>query len=254
VIRDLARLVDAHAHAIALLSTAEERIGAFAVLVHPEPGLSAVTPHPDAPEDPGDVRPALDEIRARFAARGESPRIELSMLAWPGLPKAIEDAGFRLEEQAPLVVATPEWFSARPGPAQIAAVGPNDDAAFVAAVMRQGFEVRGAAEPEAEAQAVRRSLAAGVDIALARLDGAPAGSGCASPRAGVAEISTLSVLPLLRRRGVGAQTVSFLAERCFARGARLLWATPDGMPGMALASSLGFRDAGVRLAFVDATS
>jgi GNAT superfamily N-acetyltransferase len=249
-IRDLVRLVDAHAHAIALLSAAEERVGPFSVLLSPEPGLSACTPHPEAPVDPGDVSEALGAIRERFAARGEEARIELSLLGWPTLPKAIEDAGFRLAEQAPLVVATPDWLSPKSGPATVSLVGPTDDPAFVAAVMRQGFEVRGAAEPADEALAVRRSLAAGVDLALARLDGAPAGSGCASPRAGVAEISTVSTLPLLRRRGIAAQVVSFLAERSVARGAKVLWASPDGLPGMSVATSVGFRDGGVRLAFV----
>jgi GNAT superfamily N-acetyltransferase len=252
-LRQLVRQVDAHAHAIALLSTAEERIGPFSLLLHPEPGMSAVTLAPGAPADPGDLRPALTEIRARFAARGERARIELSLLAWPPVPVALEDAGFRLAEQAPLLVATPDWLVPhRPDAVSLTEVTPKSDAPFVAAVMRQGFEVRGQASPEEEGAAVRRSLAAGMDLVVARLGDAPAGSGCLSPRAGVAEISAVSTLPSCRRRGVAAAVVSWLAARHVACGGTLLWASAPTTPAFALASHCGFRDAGVRLAYLDA--
>jgi len=84
------------------------------------------------------------------------------------------------------------------------------------------------------------------DVALAELDGAPAGTaytlrsdGAAGPALYLAGVA---VLPAARRRGVGAAISSWLLERGFAAGAELAHLNPDTEDAARIYGRLGFTE------------
>jgi ribosomal protein S18 acetylase RimI-like enzyme len=84
------------------------------------------------------------------------------------------------------------------------------------------------------------------DVALAALDGEPAGTAYTlrSDGAGGAAVylAGVAVLPRARRRGVGAALSSWLLERGFAAGTELAHLNPDSDEAARLYERLGFVD------------
>jgi GNAT superfamily N-acetyltransferase len=190
----------------------------------------------------------IAQITAELRGRGLRPRFEFSLLRWPDLPPLLALAGYALEEQTPLLVAEPASFRPRAG-ANVRWVRPEEDLAFIGSVMRQGLEIRGGAPSADEVFELRETLALGLGLAYAELEGRPAGTGCSFPIGPVTELSTISTIPTRRRRGVAAALVSFLVAEHFAGGGTLAWAaTPDPI-AHGLLQSLGFDDAGIRVSY-----
>ena len=75
-------------------------------------------------------------------------------------------------------------------------IGDKDDHAFVAALLRQGFELHGAAVGPHDVDALRAARAGGLLVAVAKRDGLPAGKP-PRPRAGFCYFSGVKGLPLL---------------------------------------------------------
>jgi ribosomal protein S18 acetylase RimI-like enzyme len=130
-------------------------------------------------------------------------------------------------------------------------IRPDDDLRFVAATMRQGFELRGGPPTPDEVAALRASMNAGVQVALAHSLGIPAGTGCSLPLGATTELSAISVLPNLRRRGVGSELASFLCAAHFQAGGALAWACAPDAAAAALLLGLGWQDAGLRVSYLD---
>jgi ribosomal protein S18 acetylase RimI-like enzyme len=238
--RDLRR-VDAHARGIGSLAAAAVELPGFTAFF-PDDAAWAVPR--DAADEPDGLDAQLAGLAAAFSDRGRPLRVELVSMAWPALAAALAARGLAAVEETPLVVLR------RPPPAAGAAahirwVAPGDDLAFVASLMRQGFELRGAAPGAADD--LRAALAGPMRIAVAELDGLPAGSGCAASLDGVCEISSVSTLPSQRRRGVGAALVRFLAGEHFRAGGELCWACVPDVRAAGLFLDVGFEDAGLRV-------
>jgi len=85
-----------------------------------------------------------------------------------------------------------------------------------------------------------------VTVALAALEGEPAGTAYAMRTDGEAGpclyLAGVAVLPAARRRGVGAAMSSWLLERGFAAGAELAHLNPDTAVAARLYERLGFTE------------
>ena len=243
--RDLAR-VDEHARRMGALAAPVVELPGFTLFV-PEGAAWAV---PDRPADDADGLDAqLATLFAAFAERGQPVRVELVSLAWPGLAAALASRGLASVEETPLVVRRPGGLppARPPSSARVRWVEPSDDLAFVGSLMRQGFELRGAAPGAVLADELRAALAGPLRIAVAELDGLPAGSGCAATVAGICEISSVSTLPNQRRRGVGSALVTFLADEHLRAGGELSWACVPDTRAAGLFYDAGFEDGGLRV-------
>jgi GNAT superfamily N-acetyltransferase len=238
--RDTLAAVEEHARALAARGGDRVEVGPFDALFDRAPDGPAYASPARPTGAPEALRAGLDALAALFAARDRPLRVEFSLLAWPELPPALAAAGFVPEEESPLLVCTPAGFA--PRPAGDLALRWADGDAFLAQVMRQGFELRGAAtDLELPGAPVR--------YAYAERDGRPAGSGCSTPVGATTEISAVSTLPAQRRRGVAQRLVSFMADAHFAAGGRVAWACAPDPRAAALLQSVGFDDAGVRVAW-----
>ncbi len=182
-----------------------------------------------------------------FRRRGVRPRFELSLLLWPDLPPLLGEAGFRLEEQTPLLVL--RAGSLRPAAGAVRWVRADEDLAYIGSVMRQGMEIRGGPPTPDEQAELRAHLEAGLRLAYAELDGRPAATGSSFPLGRTTEISALSTLPTQRRRGAARAVASFLAAEHFAAGGDVAWAATDDPRAHGLLQSLGFDDAGPRVSY-----
>jgi ribosomal protein S18 acetylase RimI-like enzyme len=220
--------------------------GAFALLHAADPSLSHAAPLRRI-DDAGELRAEIASATAALQARGLRPRFELSMLLWPELPPLLGEAGFRLEEQTPLLVCAAASFLPRGG--AVRWVRADEDLAYIGSVMRQGLEIRGGPPTAGELAALRAHLASGLRLAYAEIDGRPAATGCSFPIGATTEISTLSTIPTQRRRGAARAVASFLAAEHFAAGGELAWAATDDPRAHGLLQSLGFDDAGPRVSY-----
>jgi hypothetical protein len=235
--------VEAHARAVATLDCDVVAVGPFDALFARGPDGPAYASPARPTTDQDGLRSDLAALARLFAERGHRLRVEFALLAWPELPPALEALGLEPEEETPILVCAAAGFRPRPaGDLGVRWVGGSDDPAFIAQVMRQGFEVRGAAPG-------LTLPGAPVRVAYAELDGRPAGTGCSTPIEGVTELSAISTLPSQRRRGVAIRLTSFLAGAHFAAGGELAWAASPGPHVAALLQTLGFDDAGVRVSW-----
>lgn len=236
--------VDAHARAVAALTTEPVEVSFFTAFF--DDGLAYAVPG-TVPGDADAIDAGVGALFEEFARRGAPVRIELSLLASRNLPAVLAARRLAAVDESPLFICRVGSLRPRREGARVRWVGPGDDPAFVASLMRQGFELRGPSGDAAAALAA--SLAGPLRLAFAERDGAPAGSGVSTPLGGTTEIASVSTLPNLRRRGVASALTSFLVEDHFASGGDLAWACAPDMRAAALLLDLGFEDAGLRTAF-----
>jgi GNAT superfamily N-acetyltransferase len=194
---------------------------------------------PDAQWNGGDVTAAdadLDAARAFYAERGASWGVRV--------PRGIDwRHGSRLLTLRLMALAR-EDFAPVPAPAgvSIREAGPAD----LDAVLGVDATAFGA-DPDVERRWLEPHLGADrVDVALATLDGEPAGTGYAvrtDDRAGpCVYVAGVAVLPRARRRGVGAALSSWLLERGLRAGAELAHLHADSPDAARVYARLGFRD------------
>jgi ribosomal protein S18 acetylase RimI-like enzyme len=172
---------------------------------------------------------ALDELKIHFRTHRRRPRFEFNAAPWPGLPALLEEAGLTLQERQPLMVCMPADLRrvAAPGVTVLLLDADTPDADFVALwqIQAEAFGSPGSAPDVARIQRQRERLRVGQSaLALAMLDGAPAGAAELLPDdAGVTELVGVATQAAMRRRGVAATLSAALTAAHFARGGQVAW-------------------------------
>jgi predicted GNAT family acetyltransferase len=107
-------------------------------------------------------------------------------------------------------------------------------------------EVAERAEVERLRADVRRATETGnAWLALARWDGAPAGTGrCVRSREGLGELTAIVTRADLRRRGIAATTTSVLVSEYFGAGDALAWLSAANPAAASVYQRIGFRSLG----------
>jgi ribosomal protein S18 acetylase RimI-like enzyme len=206
---------------------------------------------PDEPAG-GDLREALERLRAAFRERGRLPRFEYVEGFAPELGAALEGAGFELELRAPLMtvptadVPEPELL---PG---FEIVPSTTDVRAYLTVGRRAFG--NADEPEATDEEVEARLARG-DVATALiglLDAEPVAVSAATPPLdGLTEVAGVGVLEHARGRGIGGAMTAAAARDAATKGAELAFLSPGSEGAQSVYTRVGFRPAEVSLYYAD---
>src|SRR5262249_45871687 len=193
--------------------------------------------------DKGQLAADLATLAQAFHARGVPVSVELTLFLWPEIPPALAAAGLVQVEDSPLFVLDPASFRPRrPDALSTRWIAPGEIPAFA---------LRGPPPAPEEVAALRASLDGPLRLAIADLDGRPAGAGFSMPAGPTTEISGLATLPAQRRHGVAAGVASFLVAEHFGGGGRLAWGATDEPRAVALLFGLGFRDAGLRVGWIE---
>lgn len=213
----------------------------------------------EAEDDPLALAESIEEVRRFFQAHERPLRFEFSDRRWPRLPAALEQAGLRLEEREPLLFCEPGALRGVSAPGvSFHILTPEDPDETLGAHQKIRFDDELVGEPpyvpERVIARVRRQVAEGQrEFVLAYLDGQIAGTGVSVtlPHGG-AEIVGIATHPPLRQRGVAASVTSFLTQRLYARGARLVWLTAAQPAAQRIYERLGYRRIGDWLAYTEA--
>ena len=228
-------------------------VGPFVALVDTVsaiPWSSLAVPAPGAPAGT-DWAAALPALQAHFAARGRALRFEFLEELFPTLGPVLERSLWPLRSRDPLLVCRPADL-APPGTVPGLSLEPLDAASSDAlvelflVVQSGSFEPGKIHEPaEADRGQLRSRMRLGaIRCLLARLDGVPAGAGCALPAAGAAEIAGIGTLPRFRARGIGSAVTARLAADLFATGTDLAWLTAGSDAAGRIYRRIGFRGLG----------
>jgi GNAT superfamily N-acetyltransferase len=187
----------------------------------------------------------LDAARAFYAARGAAWGVRVPPgIPWPHGRKLLALRFMGLDSAAFTPAPAAPGVAVRlAGPADLETILPVDATAFDE-------------DPALERAWLQPHLgAAGVEVALATLDGRAVGTGYTvrtDDRAGPAlYLAGVAVLPGARGRGVGAALSSWLIERGLAAGARLAHLHADNDGAARVYARLGFADADGLDVYVD---
>jgi ribosomal protein S18 acetylase RimI-like enzyme len=213
----------------------------------------------EAEDDPLALAGSIEEARRFFHAHERAPRFEFSDRRWPRLPAALEQAGLRLEEREPLLFCEPDALRGVSAPGvSFHILTPEDPDETLGAHQKIRFddqlEGKPPYAPEWVIARLRRQVAEGQrEYVLAYLGSQIAGTGVSVtlPNGG-AEIVGIATQPALRRRGVAASVTTFLTQRLYARGARLVWLTAAQPAAQRIYERLGFRRIGDWLTYTEA--
>jgi len=243
--------VEEYARSVAALGADRVPVGPFDVFFSRTDAPSyAVPARPTGGQEA--LRTDLAALAEAFRARAVPFRVELTLLLWPELPPALAAAGLIQAEDSPLFIVTPAAFRPRAASdLQVRWVAPGESPAFALSVVRQGFELRGPPPAPEEIAELRATLDGPLRLAIADLEGLPAGAGFSAPTGPTTELSALATLPQRRRRGVAAGLASFLVAEHFARGGDLAWGVTEDPRAAALLYGLGFSDAGLRVGWTE---
>lgn len=193
---------------------------------------------------------ALDLVEARWWARGEPVRFEVSTLADRAVHRQLTERGYLLDGFEHVLARRLDPADARAASPPGVTIEPVTDATAAdwLAVSLDGWS-RGDDTGVAEAVPVREALApifrdfARADLPryLARVDGAPAGAASARHTAGLAQLCGASTAPAFRRRGVqGALLATRLADAVAAGCELAVVTTGPGTQSQANVMRLGF--------------
>jgi predicted GNAT family acetyltransferase len=200
----------------------------------------------------------LEALRQLFAERARRLRVECVEELWPDLTQAASLAGLRLINREPLMTCTPETFHPVSAPGvdvHLLTTNDADDVLRTYLIIRDerpqvSLETVSEAVERAEVERLRdaahRATKNGNEwFALARWDGAPAGTGrCARSREGLGELTAIVTRADLRRRGIAATTTSVLVSEYFRAGGAVAWLTAANREAASVYERIGFRNLG----------
>lgn len=215
---------------------------------------------------PADWRPAIDEMRAAFAAVGRSPRLEFLEPRWPDLAAALDDAGLSPEMPQTVMVCT-QRPRAAPDPAmQILASTDGSQAvaaAYLTAVQEAFEQPMDAAVLAREAARLADDIRTGDCVVAAIADdsgGFVSGAsliGVCTPCDAVgtvAELAGVWTAAAWRGRGLASRAVRALVDRLLRAGDGLVWLSAENARTAALYARQGFAPIGRQHTYVGIVS
>lgn len=212
---------------------------------------------PDGPVT-GDVSETLRRLRSEFEARQRTPRFEYVDALAPTLARQLQDAGYRQEAEARLMICTRDTFVPIRAPeglsfSVLSPASPREEVRAFCVTTRQGFSPGEPVEVgDDEVSKTLADLKEGRAL-LARMDGRPVSGGLfSSPHAGTSELAGVATLQEWRGRGIGAALVSRTTEEAFAHGVEVLFLSTITEEAGRLYERVGFRFATRMLFYVDA--
>lgn len=193
----------------------------------------------------GDLRDAIEKLRAVARARSRTARFEYINALAPDLEGALLAAGFRREAVARLMVCTKATYVAAPTPeglelAILSSASPVEEFVVNASTGRRSFSDETPATLE-EAEKTRADLMNGRAF-LGRFGGSPASVALvAPPEDGISELAGVGTVPEFRGRGFGAAIVSRAAAAAFELGVEILFLSTITEEAGRLYERVGFR-------------
>jgi ribosomal protein S18 acetylase RimI-like enzyme len=207
------------------------------------------------PDEPvgGDLVAPLAALRVAFLDRDRLPRLEYVAEFAPGLAAALDEVGFEVELDTPLMTCPAERIAEPPAVAGLEIVQAVDDPRTYLTVQRRGFG--GDDKPEATDQQVEdwisRRRDGGTSL-LGILDGRPVGVSAATPPVdGLSEVTSIAVLAAARRLGVGAAMTAAASRGAAGHGATLLFLSPATDGSRSVYERVGFVPALTTLYYAD---
>lgn len=247
----LPRSWGARAEEIGPLTLFVNQSAPWPLYARPSVGATAISS-----EDVAAARRRMRELRL-------SETFEWLLEVTPALRPAALAAGLAVADHPLLVLTSPaEATVARVAavPAEVRAVGPDEDLAAVLSAAHVGFtqpdtgvgpaglaELRAATleRPASEVDSERRELAAGTAVRYAAwADGEPVCTGRFSAVDGVAEIVGIGTVPAYRRRGIGAAVTAALTAAALAAGIEVVFMSAGDADVARIYGRLGFTGIG----------
>jgi ribosomal protein S18 acetylase RimI-like enzyme len=184
------------------------------------------------------VQPLADlrELVSTFRANNRVPRLEFARELSPELQKPLQEMGFTKEQSLPMMACTRSMFQPRHSTLLIKELGPRDDVRLYYRTANKAFDMQWPISETPIAKEDADKDTGELHIAIAYVDGEPAGCACLGPSA---ELSGVATVPEFRRRGIAAAVSSFLLEEHF-RSNELAWLAADDAAAEALYRSIGF--------------
>jgi len=205
---------------------------------------------PVTPTGSDALRAAVEALRAVFAARTRTLRVEFVEEVWPDLAAALQRSGLHLKAREPLMACTKDEFvPVMASGVSVRALSAEESDAELAVFLQinDGRPTDGSRPVSAKAvAALRDDLRTTLGtFASASIDGRPAGAGrCLFQQDGLGEITGIVTLPEFRNRGVAATLVSDLLRRLFESGRSIAWLNAANEQARSVYARLGFRSIG----------
>jgi ribosomal protein S18 acetylase RimI-like enzyme len=211
-----------------------ERDGLILSLTNlPDPSLNAAF----VEREPGDARSALSWAEEELNRRGHPFGLDHPVGRWPGLDRAIGEAGFERLAVRPLMIAGVESLPF-PGPPRGVEIRPVADRAEAVALARVDAEAWDGDPAISERAFVPSALGLQGSIGLVAWAGSePVGCAIAQSHEGTVAIFGVGVASSARRRGIGT-ALTLTAARAFPGD--LAWLLPSEM-ARSMYERLGFR-------------
>ena len=205
--------------------------------------------------DAAAVDRAIRELRQIYGRHRRVLRFEFTQELWPTLAPTLEAAGLRFQESHPMMTCTPdEHRPYRRSDVDVRLLqtdDPDRELWHYLSVQATGFgDPPGNPTPD-QIERFRGRVRDGLLVALARVEGRPAGTGQVSAHGGLGEMVGVATLPELRRRGVAGTLCSYLLDEVFTRANDFVWLDAADELAQSVYDKLGFRLVGTLLNYID---
>jgi GNAT superfamily N-acetyltransferase len=190
--------------------------------------------------------PAVEDIGKlveAFEANLRIPRLEFFRDLWPAVPTILEEAGFTLASELPLMVQQKRMSRTYAG--VTCRVIDSSLVSLAGAVAEAAFGETDSLQLGPPKARVLESYRSGRWIGvIAFVNGEPAGTGVAVGDDISREAAGIGTLPRFRRRGVASAILDRLAELFLDVGGKNLWLTPGGDDARAVYARAGYNTVG----------
>ncbi|HEX3816143.1 MAG TPA: GNAT family N-acetyltransferase [Mycobacteriales bacterium] len=218
------------------------QVGPFVVHIDDHssnPFRNYAVPQPGAAPEKADIDALVEEFRRR----DRLPRLEY-VSPVPAVDKVLQEAGFVVEQQLPLLTVDPADLRqpSQPDGIHIRTVDSAADLRSAAKVQNAAYG--GSETTDHDVDRLRSTVDSGGVVALACRGTDAIGSGLhTAPRSGLSEIAAVGVAEAWRRRGIAAVVAHLLSRSVLDRGATPILQAGGAAEGR-IYTRLGYRKLG----------